>query len=241
MKKLVILDKKRHRKYQVLKADISHSHDLHICTVSLAEFNPLARACPIIFTASKETGRLESCALLGVKPGQNLFWQNGEWQGDYIPSAIRNHPFYLRYKPGDFTSAYVCVDTSQLLLGEGRAEGVDLFDDKGEPSQYLLETQHRLKVMHARRLQDWEFVSCLQKLGLLQEKVILVDLPGNTKHKLKGAFCISEERLGKLAQAEFLSLRNKGYLPYIYAHLFSLQQSSKLSALHKSNQTQILH
>ncbi|WP_157953854.1 SapC family protein [Microbulbifer sp. A4B17] len=241
MRQLVVLDTKKHRNCQLLKNDLSHSKDLHICLIFLPEFLHIARTCPIIFTRSKETGKLESCALLGVNPGKNLFWQEGQWQGDYIPVSVRSYPFYLKYNQDDFSSAYVCVDSSQLFVGENGSQGINLFEHNGEPSKYLLEAQRRLEDIHLQKLEIWKFVGLLQQLNLLQEQEINIDLPGGVKHKFKGVYCVSEERLAKLKSKDFLRLRDSGYLPFIYAHLFSLQQSKTLSALHKKNHSKIIH
>ncbi|WHI44530.1 SapC family protein [Microbulbifer sp. JMSA004] len=241
MRQLVVLDKKKHRNYRLLKHDLSHSKNLHICPILLSEFISVSRTSPIIFTKSKETGKLESCALLGVTPGENLFWQEGRWQGDYIPVSIRSHPFYLRYKKDDLSNAYVCVESSLLCASKDSSQGVALFEHNGEPSKHLLAAQRELENIHLKKLQTWKFVESLQKFDLLKEQEINIDLPGETKHKLKGVYCISEDKVRKLGATEFLKLRDIGCLPFIYAHLFSLLQSSNLRALHKKNYSKVLH
>ncbi|WP_444929356.1 SapC family protein [Microbulbifer sp. SSSA002] len=241
MRQLTILDKKKHRSCRLLEFDLSHSKNLHICPIVLPEFAAIARACPIIFTKSKETGKLGSCALLGVKPGENLFWQQGQWQSDYIPLAIRSYPFGLKYRQGDLSSAYVCVESSLLSVGDSASQGKNLFERNGQPSKYLLDNQRRLETIHLQKLQAWKFVEFLQQLNLLVEKEINIDLPGGVKHKFRGVYCVSEEKLGKLGDADFLKLRDTGCLPFIYAHLFSLRQSENLSVLHKKNHAKTLH
>ncbi len=44
-------------------------------------------------------------------------------------------------------------------------------------------------------------------------------------------YLVSEQKLAKLANDEFISLRERGYLPAIYAHLGSLHQLQRLAAL----------
>ncbi|WP_444934700.1 SapC family protein [Microbulbifer sp. JTAC008] len=235
------MDKKKHRNCKLIKSDLSHSKNSHICPILLPEFIPVARACPIIFARSKETGKLESCGLLGVTPGENLFWQEGQWQGDYIPASIRSYPFYLKYKEGDSSNAFVCVESSLLSEDGNSSLGVRLFEENGNPSGHLLEAQRRLEDIHLKKTQVWKFVAILQRNNLLVEKEINIDLPGDVKHKLTGVYCISEKRLGELDSAAFLELRESGCLPFIYAHLFSLQKSTALSALHKKFHAKILH
>ncbi|WP_444918825.1 SapC family protein [Microbulbifer sp. JMSA003] len=241
MRQLVILDKKKHRNCKLIKSDLSHSKSLHVCPILLPEFIPVARACPIIFTRSKETGKLESCALLGVTPGENLFWQEDQWLGEYIPTTIRTYPFYLKYKQSDSSSAYICVESSLLTANENSSQAIRLFEENGKPSSYLLEAQRRLENIHLQKIRVTNFVALLTRFKLLVENQINVDLPGEVKHKLTGVYCISEERLGELDSRAFLELRESGCLPFIYAHLFSLQQTSALSELHKRYHAKIIH
>ncbi|WP_445363022.1 SapC family protein [Microbulbifer sp. ANSA003] len=241
MKQWVVLDKKKHRNVRLLKSDLSHSKNLHVCSILLTEFTPVAHACPIIFAKSKDSGKLESSALLGVKPGENLFWQEGQWQGEYVPESVRNYPFCLKYKQNDFSSAYICIESSLLSAGKCTSPSVSLFEVDGKASKDLLEIQRRLKKSHFNRMQVWKFIDILQKFNLLEEKIINIDLADGLKHKFTGVYCISESRLQKLEAEKFLKLRELGYLPFIYSHLFSLQKASALSALYQKYKVKVLH
>jgi hypothetical protein len=54
---------------------------------------------------------------------------------------------------------------------------------------------------------------------------------------------VDEQRLATLKDDDFMSLRQSGYLPAIYAHLISLLQVDKFGALRasESNQNVVTH
>ncbi|WP_444920777.1 SapC family protein [Microbulbifer sp. CnH-101-G] len=241
MSQIVALDRNKHRKYNVLTGDISHSETRHVCQVYLSEFSMLAGQCPIIFLKSKGENSLDSCALLGIKPGQNLFWQLGKWQGNYIPATLRAYPFYLHYKNIASTSPVICVDSSSLSLGNFDGEGKRLFDDEGEVTKTFSQVSNLLSGIHQQKIKNKEFIHCLTEMELFQEQVVVVDLPGNTKHRLTGVFCVTAERLNALTDRDFLRLKELGYLSAIYAHMLSLEQSANLSRLFKRYHAKLLH
>ncbi|MFA0810274.1 SapC family protein [Microbulbifer epialgicus] len=241
MKQFVVLDKNKHRRHSVVVGDISHSDNRHLCPVYPTEFHAVARDCPIVFARSKDGEPLESCAMLGIKPGKNLFWREGKWQGEYIPATLRAYPFYLYCKDSSPSNAIVCVDPSALSLTAVNGVGYKLFEKNGDPSQRLVEARSLLEKIYQQKIQSREFVRHLMQMELLQEQVVLVDLPHNTKHQLTGVFCVSEKRLDALSRSDFLVLRERGYLSIIYAHIFSLRQSGNLSQLFKKYHARSLH
>ncbi|USD21827.1 SapC family protein [Microbulbifer variabilis] len=242
MKQIIVaLNSNKHRRHSVLAGDISHSETRHICQVYLPEFTALAGECPIIFLKSQEENALESCALLGIKPGQNLFIQQDKWLGGYIPATLRAYPFYLHYKDQLETNPIICVDSSSLSLGSLDGNRSRLFDDEGQATNALLQARNLLNGIHQQKSNNKEFIRCLTEMELFQEQVVVVDLPGNTKHRLTGVFCVTSERMNALDDNDFLRLKERGYLAPIYAHMLSLHQSTNLSRLFKKYQARLLH
>jgi hypothetical protein len=56
---------------------------------------------------------------------------------------------------------------------------------------------------------------------------------GDQVRNITGCYVINEERLNNFSDAKFLEVRQKGYLPAIYAHLISLAQIERLAGLKK--------
>ena len=55
----------------------------------------------------------------------------------------------------------------------------------------------------------------------------------NQERNITGCYVINEERLNNFTDAKFNEIRQKGYLPAIYAHLISLSQIERLASLKK--------
>jgi len=74
-----------------------------------------------------------------------------------------------------------------------------------------------------------KFTEKLQSLELLVPANLAINTP-NGANRFEGAYLIDENRLGKLSDEEFISLREHGFLAAIYAQLISLIQINNLIA-----------
>ena len=54
---------------------------------------------------------------------------------------------------------------------------------------------------------------------------------------ITGCYVVNEERLNNMSDATFLDIKNRRYLPAIYAHLTSLAQIERLAMLQKGVQS----
>ena len=84
---------------------------------------------------------------VNVAPGEekeNLFWQQGEWEAVYIPAQFERLPFYVgtEAQSADSSNRVLCIDMDNASVSEEK--GTLLFDNTGEPSNYLLEKQQIL-------------------------------------------------------------------------------------------------
>src|SRR5689334_16161317 len=73
---------------------LRHSHALPI---TFAEMPQVARDYPIVFIKPADGAALRAIALLGLKPGENLFVDaRGRWRDDvYRPAYLRRYPFCM--------------------------------------------------------------------------------------------------------------------------------------------------
>lgn len=111
MTNLVALDNKNHLTTRIDpdKAEL-HGTDLHLLPVVVSEFMQVALQYPIVITKNGDTGRFVFAAMLGFEAGENLFWQDGRWQGIYLPLQIRRQPFFVEARVG--ASSEVNSETS---------------------------------------------------------------------------------------------------------------------------------
>ena len=79
------------------------------------------------------------------------------------------------------------------------------------------------------------FVKMLLEKELLMSKTLQLDLVGESGLNLSGIYAIDEEKLKGLNDESFLDLRQRGFLPVIYAHLTSLNQVYRLSQKKHAN------
>ena len=99
----------------------------------LAEFTHIALQQPIVLTKNGETGQFVCAGMFGFEEGENLFWQNQQWQGLYLPLQIQRQPFFIGevpIQPGkeikrENDDFLVCIDTNSPAIST--TEGESLF------------------------------------------------------------------------------------------------------------------
>lgn len=228
------IDKNKHKALKVKSSDLSHASSQHICPALAQEFPQLTSEFPIVFV--KDNDNFHSVVMMGLKPGENLFLQEGKWQANYVPAALRNYPFSLMKMAADNDNMAVCVDTASKLVNE--KEGQALFNADGVESDYLKNIANFLtRLMGQGKFSD-DFSQYLASKELFEEQTITVKLDDGTDHRLNGVFRVDEEKLNQLDNDTFLELRTKGYLPAIYAHLASLRQVNNLARLNAQRATE---
>jgi hypothetical protein len=172
-------------------------------------------------------------ALLGLEAGENLFIDaQGKWAASYIPAIIRRYPFAL-VKASDADRFVVCVDEASTLLND--SEGAALFDEQGQPTQVIENVKRYLGELQQMDQITGQFSRFLVENNLLTPLNMKVNA-GNQVRNITGCYVINEERLNNFSDAKFLEVRQKGYLPAVYAHLISLAQIERLAGLKKPAQ-----
>ena len=96
MENLVALEQSAHQhiKIDTQKAQ-SHAKNLNMIPVVMAELSQIAVQQPIVFAKNSETGEFTLNALLGFEQHENLFYQQSQWQGVYLPLQLQRQPFFV--------------------------------------------------------------------------------------------------------------------------------------------------
>ncbi|MEM7098439.1 MAG: SapC family protein [Pseudomonadota bacterium] len=199
-----------------LKQQTTFQFAQHLPAVPLVaqEFMDAAGSLPIIFSRSGE--QFLPQAVLGVTPGRNLFVDtSGQWQaGAYVPAYVRRYPF-----------VFLEHDEQYLLCIEQGA--VEEESDDNEQLQRLGDQQvldRALGFCNAYQ-QQWqateEFCQVLSDMQLLEEKRIRVDKKGTESRFLTGLYSVELDKLNSLTPKKFSTLRDRGWLPAVYAQLHS--------------------
>lgn len=200
--------------------------DVNAVPINLIEMPQICHFYPIAFSPDESASPV---AILGLRDGENLFLKNdGSWIEAYIPAYIRRYPFIFSEMPGS-DQLTLCVDNTPEIVEENGKQ--IFFDGEGKPTDLANNALEFCKSYHAAAQQTLEFSKMLIENDLLVAREAQINIAGNQRINFSGFRIIDEEKLGKLDDKTFLAFREKGFLPFIYAHLFSGAQWQKLTAL----------
>jgi len=223
--KPVALNREVHKNSKIAPSnDFKFSAKTNSIVLTSIEFIEAAKEYPIVFAkVADET--MVPVALLSLRNDENLYVNNeGKWDARYIPAFVRRYPFVLAENNGkQFT---VCID--EAFPGLNEKDGQALFDEKGENTPFL---QSALDFMNNYQTQfklTEDFVKQLKDLDLLIEISAKAELAGGENYLLGGLMIVDEQKLLKLPAKKATELFQSGRLGWIYAHLMSLSNMSRL-------------
>ncbi len=203
----------------------------HIIPLVVHEFVPASTDMPIVFVKNTDTGEFQAVAMLGVKPGENLYVEDGKWLGMYVPAILSQAPFRLVPNQHNRDQLMLAINEESSLVS--KEEGELLFNDKGELTDYLNRRKKGIETYFEHTQITQAFLKLMAELELFVERTLNIDM-NDQKINLSGLYFIDEEKLGALPDEKFLDLKKRGFLPVIYAHLISLNQMRRLGQ-HKTN------
>ncbi|MFA7276606.1 MAG: SapC family protein [Pseudobdellovibrionaceae bacterium] len=193
--------------------------------INMIEFPQICHFYPIAFAPDANASPV---AILGLRDGENLFLNTkGEWLSDtYIPAYLRRYPFIFSEQSGG-DQLTLCIDAVDSVVEKNGEQ--KFFDDSGEASMLSKNALEFCKSYHAAAGQTLKFCKDLNDAGLLVERAAEIAVPGGRKINFTGFRIIDEEKLANLDEKTFMDFRKKGWLPFIYAHLFSGAQWIRLT------------
>lgn len=221
------LDAKKHAGFS-LKRDFGFefTRGVNAIPVNLIEMPQVCHFYPIAFSPDDNATPV---AILGLRDNENLYLrEDGHWEDAYIPAYIRRYPFIFSESPkGDQLA--LCIDnTPEVLEKKGDQP---FFEKDGTPSALANNALEFCKSYHAAAQQTVEFSKALAESNLLQDRSAEITVSGNRQINFSGFKIVDEKKLGDMDDALFLEWRKKGWLPFIYAHLFSGSQWQRLTHL----------
>ena len=199
----------------------------HISALMIREFPVAAASYPIVFLEQPGADDFLAVALLGFKPGDNLYVdEDGKWSASYVPAMLRRYPFTLA-RTEDNDRFTVCVDEASGLLGDDVGE--PLFSEGGEASSALDRAKTYLIELQQMEAMTATFCRKMKEHNLFAPLNLRVR-DGSGLRNVTGCYAVNEERLNSLTDEVFLELRKSQYLPVIYSHLISLAQIERLTS-----------
>ncbi len=223
------LDAKQHGKLGLKKNfGFSFTKGVNAVPVNLIEMPQICHFYPIAFSPD---GNATPVAILGLRDSENLFLNkdNTTWAEDaYIPAYIRRYPFIFSEMPqGDQLT--LCVDMADGVVDEKGDQ--KFFADDGKPSTLAQNALEFCKSYHAAAQQTIKFSKALAESGLLVDREAQINLAGQKRINFSGFKIIDEKKLAEMDDKTFLMFRKEGWLPFLYAHLFSGAQWQRLTRL----------
>lgn len=226
-KKIVPITLDKHKSIKVKPIDsFEFAKNVHIASIMAHEFSRVAPIYPIVFIEDPQTDQFRPVAMLGLEPGENLFVNDeNKWEASYIPAIIRRYPFALAKIDENSDRYTVCIDEDSEFVNKKSGEA--LFNEDGTPTKVIENVKEYLTQLHQMDYFTAEFSKFLKENNLFNQLNMKVRIGTEVKN-ISGAYVVNEERLNKLADETFLTMREKKYIPVIYSHLSSLSQIERL-------------
>lgn len=227
--KIVPLRSDVHGKLKVRElGTFEHVKSAHMVPVTAHEFSRLGAEYPIVFVKNSESDQFQAVALLSLKVGENLYVDEDQWKGVFVPGAIRNHPFVLAPAGDDKEQLMVGLIENSPIVGE--EDGYELFSESGEETEYLKAKKESLVGYLESDQMTKAFITVLNEKELLTTQNVAINA-GGEKINLTGIYMVDEKKLGELNEEDFADFRKRGFLAPLYAQLGSMHQLSRLAKM----------
>ena len=195
--------------------------------INLIEMPQICHFYPIAFSPDENATPV---AILGLRDNENLFLNADDtWEANtYVPAYVRRYPFIFSELP-DGDQLTLCIDMNDDIIEKGGDQ--KFFDAEGNASELANNALEFCKSYHAAAQQTLEFSKALAESGLLVDREAQINVAGNKRINFSGFKIIDEQKLAAMDDKVFLDWRQKGWLPFVYAHLFSGAQWQRLTYL----------
>lgn len=234
MAKLVAISADAHGGISISpEQSVLYAREAHMLPLRVTEVAQAIIDFPVIVSRTPQ-GDLSLSALSSFQPQHNLFVKEDVWQSSFQSSAMKTYPvFLMRAEDGSPDPVLGVDEDSEALVKTG--EGVGLFDKKGKLSLGLKQLQSQLIEDSRNTVHTFKFLEALTSLDLLRPVDLILKYADGQANRITGLSMIHEDNLQALSAESLAELRDKGYLPPIYAMLFSVLQLNALIRRHNTD------
>ncbi|HEX5793980.1 MAG TPA: SapC family protein [Rheinheimera sp.] len=226
-----VLDNISHKDIKIIsQRSADYGDNVSLTSAFISEFMFLQSWYPLFFRHNSDNNSYEPVALLGLKPGQNLFLQPQGWQAGYVPLSMQRQPFLIGFQQQVENGVpqqvpVVCIDLAHPRVSQ--TEGEPVFLPDGGNSPLLQQATAVLQQIQQGHQQNQVFCQTLAELQLLQSTTLELKYHGAV-HKLTGLHSIATDKLNSLSAEQLQRLQRQGYLEAIYLMQASTGNIAKL-------------
>jgi len=176
---------------------------------------------PVVFSGKENPVPL---AVVSVIKDRNMFVdEDGQWDRNcYIPSYLRRHPFAVARGDGDQFA--IVIDRASKGISENPEAPFWEGEELSERTRQIVDFCGQFE---AERNRTRDFTEKLAALGLLSEQKATHPTPEGER-PIANFFAVNVEKLNTLPEEEIVAMHGNGYLSFIFAHLFSLENWGRL-------------
>ena len=214
----VVLNREQHKGLRLKPADASFAAKNLAVPLMAAEFPEACMEYPIVFTKGND-GQWLGLALTGLQTDENAFvGAKGQWNARYVPASVRRYPFILAESGNDQLS--LAIDMAAPHLGK---TGEALFDDKGEPTEFVSKLMPLLVDFQNQAKQTHAMAQKFDEAKLLTQQNLQVRLGDGRNAVVEGVWIIDEAKLRELPDDKILAWFKGGELATLHAQMLSLR------------------
>lgn len=231
---LLPLDREVHKnlKLDTTQAVVGRVADQNSVFLAAVEFGDACKEYPVVFVRAGEAGPdgkqpVAPLAVLGLKPGSNLFVEGDKWTGGYVPAYVRRYPFAMARLDGNANNLAVCYDSKWAGFNDNTGEA--LFNN-GEPTEFLLNAKAFLENFEQEAERTRLICNLLVEMDLLQDMRFEATLPNGEKLDVEGFLALDEKKYSELADDKVLQLHRNGLIAMVEMHRLSMTNMNRLAA-----------
>lgn len=230
---IVPLNSEQHKDLKLGDVITGHAATRHMFPLRVTEVANAIVSFPVMVSRVEGTGDMSLSALCSFTPGRNAFVEDDKWTSNFKPVALQTAPFFILPPLDGETEPRLGIDENSAMLSKDKGE--PLFTNKGKIALPYQQIKARLIDDANDRMMTSVFLKEIDKLGLLRAVDIVLTYDNGVQNRIRGLNMIQEDRLQSLDKDILANLRDRGFLPAIYAILFSVYQFNTLIQRH--NQT----
>ena len=229
-RKPVAIEAGAHRALRIKPAarEWSVAGELNAMFIATVEFGDACADYPIVFVNAGNDAQgqrqVAPIAVFGLREKENLYVEGARWRVNYIPALLQAYPFGVARL--DDNRMAVVID--QAWSGWSTTEGVALFDDQGQPADYLKGMRDQLERVEAEIQRTRLFCKLLLEADVMADMRFDATLNDGQKVSVEGFLAVDDKKLAALPDAKVLELHRNGALGLIHAHQISMRHMRKL-------------